>query len=134
MPPTHPGPHVSLEVAVPAEVCPVCASRELVAGRLQGGGGRSGITSRFRPRGSRLFAPRRAVPLASRNAFWACAECGCVWSQLDPAELQGVLAARAPRSRAVADPDGARRRGTAALAAYAAALVAAAATGLWLFV
>lgn len=70
--------------------CPECGSDKLFPGRhfnLVSGMG----SQYFRPRGLKLLTAGAAhVPITDKT-FIACAECGLLWTRIDPEKLQRVV-------------------------------------------
>ena len=71
--------------------CPSCASAVIVAGKLLPSGGDDGWVTRFYPKGIRFFTLSRSVPLSNGQLFYACTDCGHVWSKVDAKELRELL-------------------------------------------
>jgi hypothetical protein len=71
--------------------CPSCASAVVVAGRLLPSGGDDGWVTRFYPKGIRFLTLSKSVPLSNGQLFYACTDCGHVWSKVDAQDLRELL-------------------------------------------
>jgi hypothetical protein len=78
------------EPSIPEEMCPVCASHEVVLGTA-GFSGDDGWVTSFTPKGLKLFTIRNSVNLNDGQLLRACGSCGHVCSSIDPAELRELL-------------------------------------------
>jgi hypothetical protein len=70
--------------------CPECGSDKVFPGRHFNV--LSGISPQyFRPRGLKAITAGRADVRIVPTTFCACAQCGLLWSRIDPLKLQEVL-------------------------------------------
>jgi len=75
---------------LPVNQCPGCGSKKVFPGRhfnLV-----SGMPPHyFRPRGLKMLVTGRADVTITNRTLNACAECGMLWTRIDPLKLQQVL-------------------------------------------
>lgn len=76
--------------------CPACGGEAITPGSLVASDKGERFNGRFFPTGLKFFAMRRSVEVAKLPGFQACATCGCLWNQVDPAKLREVLENRRP--------------------------------------
>ena len=72
--------------------CPQCKSPKLVDGAIPGAEGQP--IDGFQPKETRLLQKLFGMPrvrLLDSSRFRACADCGLVWSKVDPRELEDFI-------------------------------------------
>ena len=91
----------------PSEKCPFCASPRLVHGKMVA----EDYGGYFEPDGIRVPGWRKATGIGTcvptKPEAAACLQCGKVWGELDPAELQRLLSKYrpdAPQAHLVGEP------------------------------
>jgi hypothetical protein len=71
-------------------ICPKCQGSRVVEGKhfnwIAGGS-----PQYFQPKELRLFCSGSAHLRIKKSGFLACADCGLLWSEVEPSELQSLL-------------------------------------------
>ena len=78
--------------------CPACAKDRCVAGSILASDEGGQFRGAFYPDGLRFFAFKRMVRLKAKQRFHACPDCGILWSQVVPSELEALLAKNEKRA------------------------------------
>lgn len=73
------------------EKCPNCSGEKVTRGSLLASDEVNIFNGAFYPDNLRFFGLDRAVALSVKERFQACPDCGCIWSHVDPGELQKLL-------------------------------------------
>jgi hypothetical protein len=71
--------------------CPVCPSQKVLDGKLLLSGADDGWVTYFYPKGIRALTLNKSVSLSNGQVFRACADCGHVWSAVEPSELLELI-------------------------------------------
>ncbi len=71
--------------------CPQCGSEKTIRGRVFNQPDYVAPEAFFRPRDLKPFCLFGINVRIKKNDFCGCGECGCVWSEIDPEQLEKII-------------------------------------------